>query len=132
MTMDRFFTREIANAGKRIPLRTPDGKMTEEWLQVRSRLADDFRAAQREAIQLVSATDEAARQGVAEDAKFKALAALVCAWSFDAECTPDAVAAFLKNAPQIAEQINAFAGDDEVFFAGGSGNSTPTPEPKSP
>lgn len=131
MSMERFFTREAATAGKRIPLRTPDGKLTEEWLQVRSRLCDAFVAAQREAVQLVAATDEAKRIGVAHDAKIKVLSVLVCGWSFDKECTQEAVIAFLREAPQIAEQINSFAGDDEAFFASGSDNFTNTSEPKS-
>lgn len=131
MSMERFFTRELASEGKRIPLRTPSGKLTEEWLQVRSRLCEQFNAAQREAVQLVSATEESRRPKVAQDAKVRVLAVLVSGWSFDKECTPENVEAFLREAPQIAEQINSFAGDDEAFFAEGLDNSAITSEPKS-
>lgn len=127
--MEQFYTLDKANEGRRLALETPDGKPTEHWLQVRSRLSDEFRAAKSAAMQAVAMVDGDKREQVAKDAHILALSALIAGWSFG-DLEPEKVRTFLRNAPQIAERINSFAGDDEVFFASGSAVSTTTPEPK--
>lgn len=127
--MEQFYTLDKANEGRRLALETPNGKPTEHWLQVRSRLSDEFRGAKAAALQAVALVSDDKREQVARDAQIAALAALIADWSFG-ECEPEKVRTFLRNAPQIAERVNTFAGDDEVFFASGSAASTTTPEPK--
>jgi len=127
--MEQFYTLDKANEGQRLALQTPDGKQTEHWLQVRSRLSDEFRAAKSAAMQAVAMVPDDKREQVARDAGIVALAALIADWSFG-ELEPEKVRAFLRNAPQIAERVNSFAGDDEVFFGSGSAASTSSPEPK--
>ena len=124
MGMESFYTRDKANEGRKLPLRTPDGKPTDEWIVVRHVWSDAFQkaedAAVREAREIVMGMgdkpDPEAVADVQRASRVKLLAALVAGWSFDAECTPDAAAAFLEQAPQIADAIDKFAGDSKAFF----------------
>lgn len=128
MGMESFYTRDKANEGRKLPLRTPDGKPTEDWIIVRHVWSDAFQkaeeAALREAREIVMGMgdkpDPEAVADVQRASRVKLLAALVAGWSFDAECTPDAVAEFLAQAPQIADAIDKFAGDSKGFFGEGS------------
>ena len=128
MGMEQFHTRDKANEGRKLPLRTPDGQPTDEWLMVRHVWSDDFQkaeeAAVREAREVVMGMgdkpDPEAVSDVQRASKIKLLASLVAGWSFDAECTPEAVADFLTQAPQIADAIDKFAGDSRGFFSDGS------------
>ena len=43
--MDAFFTRDKANEGIKVPLRTPEGKETDHYLVIRSQWSDDFQKA---------------------------------------------------------------------------------------
>lgn len=133
MGMEAFYTRDKAREGKRLTLHTPDGKPTEHWLQVRHVWSDEFQQAEQEAIAgLRNARLDGEPGQIAQlqrDGKVRVLASLVAAWSFDHECTPEAVAEFLSNAPQIADQIDRFAGDSRAFFASESSNSGPGSTP---
>lgn len=124
MEMEAFYTRDKANEGQRLPLRSPDGKPTDHWLQVRHVYSDAFQAAEeasmREIQERILALGEKPDAGKIAEAKRdgtnRLLSSLVAAWSFDKPCTPENVQAFLANAPQIAEQINRFAADAKRFF----------------
>ena len=127
--MDLFKTRARANEGKRLALYAPDGGKTEHWLQVRHVWSDEFQIAQdaelsklRQA-QLAAGGDKAAVAELNRDSKIRLVSALVCAWSFEAECTPEAVAEFLAEAPQIVAQLDKFAADSRGFFGNGSTSS---------
>lgn len=136
--MEQFHTRARANEGKRLKLYTPDGKPTEHWLQVRHVWSDAFQAANeaevsgvREAMLAAAADDAKGRADEAkaavdtakQDAKLRIWSALVAAWSFPAPCTPEAVVEFLRDAPQIGEQIDKFAADSRRFFGSDSASS---------
>ena len=124
MGMEDFYTRDKANEGQRLPLRTPDGQPTDHWLQVRHVWSDAFQSAEEASMReiqerIVALGDKAADADIAKakrEGTNRLLASLVSEWSFDEPCTPDAVAAFLDKAPQIAEQINRFAADAKRFF----------------
>lgn len=136
MKKDAFFTRKTANEGKKIPLFTPAGEPTEHWLQVRGIDSDAFRAAatarQRK---ILDATSTAASKDEVTAAivstHFEQVAALVAAWSFDEPCTPENVTAFLREAPQIADQIDQVASKRGFFYAASSAPSSTTQEPSS-
>jgi hypothetical protein len=121
-----FHTRARANEGKRLALHTPDGKPTEHWLQVRHVWSDAFTDANEVALSdvreaVLAAEGDKAKIAVAQrDAKFRLWAALVSAWSFDTECTPANVEAFLREAPQIGNVLDKFAADSAGFFGDGS------------
>lgn len=135
MGMEAFYTRDKANEGQRLPLRSPDGKPTDHWLQVRHVWSDAFQAAeeasmreiQERIIALGDKPDDGEVAKAKRDGTNRLLASLVSAWSFDEECTPDNVAAFLAKAPQIAEQINRFAADAKRFFASESPDGSKKP-----
>lgn len=127
--MEQFHTRARANEGKRLQLFAPDGRPTEHWLQVRHVYSDAFQQANEAALDglrdalLAAGGDGAAVADIKRDAQTRALAALVSAWSFDAECTPEAVADFLREAPQIAAKLDTFAADGRRFFGNDSTSS---------
>lgn len=124
--MELFATRSRANEGKRLELRTPDGKATDHWLQVRHVWSDAFQEAEdsimsgvREDV-LAAEGDSAKVAKIKRDAQERLWASLVIDWSFDSECTPDAVAAFLHDAPQIGKVLDKYCADSRHFFANDS------------
>lgn len=126
MTQALFHTRARANEGVRLPLYAPDGSQTEHWLQVRHVWSDAFQDANDAAVAEVSEAvlaakgDKAAINDAKRAAQYRLWAALVADWSFDAECTPEAVEAFLREAPQIGRVLDKFAADSKHFFGNGS------------
>ena len=128
MEMEDFYTRDRANEGQRLPLRTPDGQPTGHWLQVRHVYSDAFQMAEEASMRevqerILALGEKPDPEKIAEakrDGTNRLLSSLVAAWSFDKPCTPENVQAFLANAPQIAEQINRFAADAKRFFGQGS------------
>lgn len=131
--MADFYTRVPASAGRKVELRTPTGRKTEEWLLVRSRWSDECRAAKDQAMQsLAGLRDPVELKAAHTAAELDVLASLIAGWSFPEPCNAANARAFLEQAPQIAAQIDKFAGDDVRFFGSGSGSSTPGPSPSSP
>ncbi len=130
--MDQFKTREAANEGQIMYLADPaTGEKTEHWMRVLSQWSDAFQEAkaeaQREAYKrsLGLSDEEAVR--IKQD---QLTAALVAEWSFDQPCTLDNVAAFLREAPQIRDQVDLIGSQDSRFFSKPSGASTTGQEPK--
>ena len=117
MSMDRFMIRARANDGRKIFLADPaTGQLTDEWLLIRNRWCDEFQEAKSAAMQQALA---AARGEAAADAKDRGLdlvASLVAGWSFEPACSREAVTAFLREAPQIVDQIDRLATQDAFFF----------------
>lgn len=128
--LELFHTRARANEGVRLPLHAPDGSPTEHWLQVRHVWSDAFQEANDAAVAEVSEAvlaaqgDKARIAEVKREAQVKLWASLVAAWSFDEPCTPEAVAAWLREAPQIGKVLDKFAADSKRFFGNGSTSST--------
>lgn len=125
MDMQSFFTRQRASDGKKVPLRLPDGTATDFHLIVRSRLSDEFRKAREESMRAtalkVAAEGKAADPGkMADEATLHQIAALIAGWNLPDEFTPENVLKFLREAPQIAEQVDVFAANDRAFFKAGS------------
>ena len=85
--------------------------------------ANDAELALLQAALLAHAGDESEIGDLKREAQIRILSALVSGWSFDAECSPDAVADFLREAPQIAAQLDKFAADSRGFFGDGSTSS---------
>jgi hypothetical protein len=122
--MDAFKTREASNTGVRVALRLPTGQETDQWMQILGFDSDAFQEAADEgrrrrletAAKVDNPADKEPRSAQREDG-IKLTAAAVAAWSFDAPCTPDNVAAFLHDAPHIVEQIDAVVFNRASFFA---------------
>lgn len=119
--MERYRIRDKANVPKRIFLYDPVTRdRTEDWLDVRSSLSDDFRAARDEAMQnateLASIADAVERKEKMNDSMNVMFASLIAGWSFDQPCTTENKAAFLRDAPQVKNMLQATADNSEAFF----------------
>jgi hypothetical protein len=133
--MDAFHTRTKANEGHKIPLYSADGQLTAHWLRVRGVDSDAFRKAQtrqtRRVAEIAALTPEA-REDAIMDATLEMQAALVAEWSFDMECTHDNVKTFLRDAPQIAAEVDKFASRRTFFFKTPLNALMPSQPPSSP
>lgn len=134
-TMAAFFTRQRANEGIELPLSFPDGTPSPHWIKIRGVDSDAFKAADAQAkrrmFELATETDKAKIEAFLAEVKLNSITALVISWSFPEACTPENVRNFLKEAPQISDQIDRLATKRGLFFKNGSTNSTPSPAPSS-
>lgn len=130
MDMTAFHTRGRANEGLKMPLVTPDGKQSEHWLRICGIDSDAFRATdariKRQMLESIEQYKGADLDAVHQDLKRELIASLVTEWSFDAPCTPQAVAEFFREAPQIMDAVDRFASRRSLFFASAPGSSAPT------
>lgn len=71
--MSAFHTRSVANEGVELPLYTPTGEKTDEWLRVRGIDSDEFRSAEadakRDAFKIASIEDPLERSHLIEESK---------------------------------------------------------------
>ena len=135
MGMEQFYTRDKANEGIKVPLHAPDGTKTEHWLLIRGVDSDEFRRAEAEAqrkLATFAADKDKSELEKIYDELFSGLRAhLVARWSFDKECTIEAVTELFKNAPQIADMANRIGGNRSLFFASKSSSLKSSPEQNS-
>lgn len=120
-SMDRYKTRDRANVPKRVFLYDPSTKAkTEDWLDIRSSLSDEFREARDEAMQRATEIAQIAhddeRKIAMDDSLRSMYASLISAWSFDKPCTEENKKKFLLDAPQIRNLVMSVADDSEAFF----------------
>jgi hypothetical protein len=133
--MEDFMTRSKANEGHQIPLYTADGRLSAHWLRVRGVDSDAFRKSQTKQTRRTSEIallPEEEREEAILDATLEMQAALVAAWSFDMPCTLDNVKAFLREAPQIAAEVDKFASRRAFFFKKPLQSLIPSQPPSSP
>lgn len=118
--MQEFFTRQIANEGVRLPLYLPSGELSEHWLQVRGMDSDEFHTAEmkakRDAVHLAEIDSDDERAVAINDAQVTLIASLIAGWSFDQELNLTNIRNFLREAPQIADEVNRFAAKRSAFF----------------
>lgn len=133
--MEAFFTRPRANEGIQLPLVTPDGRDSEHWVRVLGVDSDAFRRKDRDVrrrmLEATELKDAAERDALMQDLKLELVASLVVGWSFPEECTPEAVAEFMRQAPQVADAVDKIATRRSLFFASAPGSSAPTPSTSS-
>lgn len=133
--MKEFYTREKANEGIELPLFLPDGTLSEHWLIVRGVDSDKFRQAEstakRKAIEFAQIEGMQERADAVRTAELECIAALIADWSFPQECTADNVVTFLREAPQIADEVNRFAARRIAYFRKKSETSVPGTKAKS-
>lgn len=122
--MQAFFTRSLANEGKTIPLSTPDGVKTNEWIKVLGVDSDPYKLANTKAQREISVLVNEVKENPDTDVDPKILeiernrlASIVVAWSFGIECTFENVVKFLKEAPQIADVLDIYVHKRELYFA---------------
>lgn len=118
--MKEFFTREVANEGKKVPLYLPNGEKSEHWLVLLGTDSDQFRLTEarskRNVIEFAQIESASEREEAVEDAKRTLVASLISDWSFDQDCDEANKIELLKNAPQIGNMINLYCADRKNFF----------------
>lgn len=144
-TKDLFLTRQTANDGVKLYLIDPrTGEETKHWLLVIGRDSDVSRKAELEAernlrkrFDGISPKDKAGIREVQEQIEreapervIEAIATLIIDWSWHDEepCTRENVIAFLKDAPQIADQVDTFTSNRVLFFGRAAKTSSPSPK----
>lgn len=133
-SMNRYKIRQQAQTPKRVNLRDPaTGVETEDWLEIRSSLSDEFIQARDETMQAVQSLNtsnpEERKKAVAE-LQLNLKVALVSGWSFEEPCTPENVRDWLRDAPQVQMLILAVADNSAAFFGMPSEDSSSGPEKK--
>ena len=132
---DVFFTRQTANAGIVVDLYTPAGQKTAHWIRIRGVDSDAFREADAESnrriIDIAQIKEEPKRREALKALQLEIIASLVVAWSFSESFTIKEVVDFLREAPQIADKIDAVARKRSLFFRTESQASAPGPDDNS-
>lgn len=113
MDQSAFFTRSAHSESQKMPLYTPDGSATEHFLMIQGVYSDAFREKNTEVMRAAMSSD--ITQEDRENLRYELVSSLVTAWSFDQPCTIENVSRFLKEAPQIHDQISAFSSKSENF-----------------
>tara|TARA_Y100000780_G_scaffold224420_1_gene235782 strand:+ start:452 stop:871 length:420 start_codon:yes stop_codon:yes gene_type:complete len=130
MKKEDFYTLPKANAGVELPLKLANGDETGEWLRIRGAESDAFRAAKFQAARAIrdlpEDMEEFERAETVDSIMRDTVVSLVADWSFDEECTRDAVREFLTNAPHVAVDIDQIAADKTRFFENASSSSKRT------
>lgn len=120
MNAKRFYSREAANAGKRVALTEPNGKPTDEWILVAGRDSDAYRKSEadyrKKIADAVANGDAVPNDG---DALLDRTIACVIGWSLEDELTPENVKDLLVNAPYIRDEIDAVIYSRARFFGAG-------------
>ena len=133
--MQKYATQDAANAGNKLPLKTPDGKPTDEYLLVRSFWSEEYQALKNRALQhLIEERNNNLTQdqidSLVTDRQIALSCSLVAGWNLKDDddkplpFNPENVEKLLRIAPQIRQQIDVYAGNDADFFADASMNFT--------
>ena len=116
MSMSQFFTKENGNRLEELKLENLDGTPSDYHLLIRGSQSDAFKTAKMKASRLL-AIAESSKDKLTEDGRAELLvhcetmcvASLIGGWNFDEAYTPELALDFLKNAPQLEQQINTLA-----------------------
>lgn len=122
----RYMVREQANAPVRVHLIDPaTQKETEDWIEVRSSLSDQFIETRNLLMGTVGelSPDKEVRKAEANERQMRLKACLVAAWSFSERPSEEEVIEFLRESPQVAEQVLNVADDSARFFTKPSAGS---------
>lgn len=121
-----FYTRDKANSGARLPLVSPSGDVTNEWIEVYGVDSDAFRQseafARREGARINMIKDLAVRDEAVAELTRVLRASMIKDWSFDQPCTPEAALEFIRNAPQVGDAIDSITTNRALFFELASAN----------
>lgn len=129
-SMEKYFTKDRAEEGIKVPLSDISGKETGDWIKIIGTDSDVFTlanaAALRRAVEINKMEDLAARDKETIRMSRELVAHLVIDWSFNVECSRENVLDFLQRAPQIQRQIDLAANSRALFWKVGSGSSAST------
>lgn len=151
MDKSAYATRSKANLGTKVFLSDPlTGTVTKDWFWLVGKESDRYRAEEAASKQRISERmsavpgkkdtdayktelDRVWKECVAEET-YPLIASLVTQWCFDDTVetpTHEDVTAFLREAPQIMDQIDSFVNNRASFFGRVLSNSAPTQTPNS-
>ena len=126
--IERYKVRPKAQIPSRVFLIDPvTGKQTEDWMDIRSSLSDEFMEARDATMQEVSTIVEQnaeKRKEIVKELQLKMKVALVAGWSFDEAFNEKNVMDFLREAPQLQQMVMNVADDSARFFGGPSTDSS--------
>src|SRR6056297_336863 len=130
--MEKFFTREVSQEGKKIPLSYPDGSESPHWVVLRGIDSDAYKTAfAKERTYLLGLQEDGdIDDGTYEASKIRLLSSCIASWSFDDDPTPENVAKFFKEAPQVTDRLDRLIGDRKFFFAKEASGSKRSPRTK--
>lgn len=107
----------------KVPMVYPGQDVTEDFLMVRSRHAQEYRdadlQAQRKMSSLIAAAGgiDKVDSSLLEDVQMRAFCKLVESWSFDEPLTDDNLLEFFDSNPQMYDIVNVECARDTLFFA---------------
>lgn len=111
-----FHTRKAANQGIKVSLVLPTGEETEDYLIVAGRDSDKFREKETEILKrLAQWFNEGKELKSDKEDRLELLSSLVLEWSFEEKLSEDSVIDFLREAPQITDQIEDLSNKRELF-----------------
>lgn len=118
---EQFYTRDKASKGVKFYLTDmATGKLTDEYLLVRSRWCDEFQEAKELAVQQAfkdaAIENEEEKKAAHKKRKLALIASLIGGWSFDEECKTEDVMEFLAEAVHIPDKVDKLATEDHRFF----------------
>lgn len=127
----KYFTRDLANEGVILPIKTRDGKDEGDWFRVRGMDSDAFRIARalhnRRLVAAASLPPEEMPRAILES-ETRLTASLVSEWSLGDPFNEDEVTAFLLQSPQLMVAVDNLALNRARFFAVGSSSSPSMPK----
>jgi hypothetical protein len=126
MKSSDFFTRTPSNTGARMVLDDPlTGKPSGETLHVLGLESDAFRAAltakHRRNLEILAEPEQEQAQ-LQEEAELDLFASLVTDWSFEEPFSVNGIKELFREAPQVKQAVDRFAGNRSNFIKRLSGN----------
>lgn len=128
MNASDFYTAPRSKEGVKVPLLTPAGKETGEWIKIIGPDSDAFHSAVAEfqrGIAEIGGLSGDEKELRSAELLLAYRMSLCCGWSFDDEFTPENVREFLINAPRVAVKVESVAADICHFFGPASTDSSP-------
>jgi len=121
--MQEFFTREAGNNGYKLELTRPDGEPTDHWIEIYSVDSDEYHKSNARLrrqlgtveIEAKAIEDLKDREEYLIDKQREMECELLSSLSFEQDPTADNKREFVRNAPQIANQINQLSGRRALF-----------------
>lgn len=140
MDMEQFYTRSNANKGVEVPLVGPNGEKTEHWIRIRGTDSDAMRKAtakaKRQMVAIAALETPEEREAALDELELDIKVAMVISWSFKDEdgkpipCEEKRVRKFLREAPQIADELDKASARRTLFFKNESTSSSDSSKAK--
>jgi len=113
-----FYTKEAHSTAQKLPLFTPDGKETKEYLLVIGSDSDAVRKAKSLSMQkaMVLAKSNSMTDSTQDELALDIICAHVTGWSFKQKFSEEALREFLDNAPSVKDAVDVFGANSQNFI----------------